>query len=145
MFNTLICPALLGMHIPTTPLRLYRKTLVLAHREELLEQATQRIASVNPGLVVDIEAGARASHELADVVVASVPTLGRKHSARINKFNPSDYKVCLPNPAQCPRILPAAFRSSQLIVIDEAHHASADTYIRMSRACHHVRWARSPH
>lgn len=83
--------------------------LVLAHREELLHQAKEKISWSNPDLTVEIEQGENyAGH--VDVVVASVPTLGRAQSTRIQKY-PPDY-----------------FNS---IVIDEAHHAAAPTYRRI--------------
>lgn len=83
--------------------------LVLAHREELLEQAKTKIEWSNPDLSIDIEQGDRhAGH--TDIVIASVPTLGRAESKRIEKYS-KDY-----------------FKS---IVIDEAHHAAAPTYRRI--------------
>ena len=83
--------------------------LVLAHRGELLVQAKEKILWSNPGLDVQTE---KAEHtaELCDVVVASVPTLGRSDSDRINKY-PKDY-----------------FKT---IIVDEAHHAAASTYKRI--------------
>lgn len=83
--------------------------LVLAHRAELLHQAKEKISWSNPHLTIEIEQGENyAGH--TDVVVASVPTLGRSESDRIQKYS-SDY-----------------FRS---IVIDEAHHSAAPTYRRI--------------
>lgn len=83
--------------------------LVLAHRGELLIQAQDKILWSNPELDVQIEkAEQHADH--CDVVVASVPTLGRAESERILKY-PKDY-----------------FKS---IVIDEAHHAAAQSYRRI--------------
>lgn len=80
------------------------KALVLAHRTELLEQARAKIRTVAPELRVELEqAGARAT-EHADVVVASVQTL---RGARLERW-PAD-----------------AFA---LVVVDEAHHATAATY-----------------
>jgi len=80
--------------------------LVLAHRAELLSQAKAKIESMNPDLSVGIEkAESRAGK--ADVVVASVQTLGRGNSDRIEGFE-NTY-----------------FRS---IVVDEAHHAAANSY-----------------
>ena len=46
----------------------------------------------------------------ADVIVASVPTLGRQNSSRILQYNPKDFKC---------------------IIIDEAHHAAAESYLRI--------------
>ncbi len=83
--------------------------LVLAHRAELLYQAKEKIGWSNPELDIQIEqADNVAGH--CDVVVASVPTLGRAESERILKY-PKDY-----------------FKT---IVIDEAHHAAAPTYRRI--------------
>ena len=63
--------------------------LVLAHREELLQQAKSKIEQSNPTLSVEIEQAQNyASH--VDVVVASVATLGRNNSERISRF-PKDY------------------------------------------------------
>lgn len=59
--------------------------------------------------MVDTEYGTKSAHSAADIIVASVPTLGRKGSKRIQKFSPRDFK---------------------LIIIDEAHHAAADSYKR---------------
>jgi len=83
--------------------------LVLAHRAELLEQAKEKILASNPHLTVEIEqADRKAGH--ADVVVASVATLGRNNTPRILEY-PKDY-----------------FKA---IIIDEAHHAAAQSYRRV--------------
>ena len=81
--------------------------LVLAHREELLDQAARTISEVHPEFKVQIEQANRKVDHDCDVVVASVPTLGRSDSDRIKKFS-KDY-----------------FKS---IIIDECHHASSKTY-----------------
>ena len=83
--------------------------LVLAHRSELLYQAKEKISWSNPELDIQIEQADNVAG-YCDVVVASVPTLGRAESERILKY-PKDY-----------------FKS---IVIDEAHHAAAPTYRRI--------------
>jgi len=83
--------------------------LVLAHRAELLYQAKEKISWSNPELDIQIEQADNVAG-YCDVVVASVPTLGRAESERILKY-PKDY-----------------FKS---IVIDEAHHAAAPTYRRI--------------
>lgn len=83
--------------------------LVLAHRAELLTQAKTKIGWSNPDLSIEIEQGENVAGH-SDVVVASVPTLGRAESERILKY-PKNY-----------------FKS---IVIDEAHHAAAPTYRRI--------------
>ena len=87
--------------------RMKKRLLVLAHREELLEQARQKFHDVDPHLAVEIEqAGKRASAE-CKVVIASVPTIGRAGSARLAALEPQDF---------------------YLIVVDEAHHAVAKSY-----------------
>lgn len=89
-----------------------KKALVLAHREELLTQARDKILTINSSLKVGIEMADQTIDPTDDIVVASVASIGRKGSSRIQKFNPDDF--CL-------------------IVIDEAHHASADTYKNVLR------------
>lgn len=69
------------------------RSLVLAHREELLEQVKEKIEAANPDLLVGIEQAARKVTADTDVVVASVPTLGRAGSDRIKKFDPADFKL----------------------------------------------------
>ena len=83
--------------------------LVIAHRAELLHQAKNKIQQMNPDLIVEIEQAENIAGKV-DVVVASVPTMGRANSDRIEKF-PKDY-----------------FKT---IIIDEAHHAAAPTYRRI--------------
>ncbi|KAJ2764610.1 DEAD DEAH box helicase, partial [Coemansia nantahalensis] len=86
------------------------KTLVIAHREELLEQAARQIKRASPHLEVHIDQARRVANPAADVVVASVATLGRAGSARLLRHDPARYKC---------------------IVIDEAHHAAAESYERI--------------
>lgn len=89
--------------------RMKKRMLVLAHREELLNQARDKILAANPRLKVGIEQANRKADAGADIVIASVPTLGRKHSSRVQRLNPDDF---------------------YLVVVDEAHHATATTYRR---------------
>ena len=96
-------------HFPGV-LKMRKRLLVLAHREELLRQAQDKFRSIDPGLKVEIEqAGARASAD-AKVVVASVPTLARGDGARLSELRPDDFSI---------------------IVVDEAHHAVARSYRRI--------------
>jgi ATP-dependent helicase IRC3 len=83
--------------------------LVLAHRSELLIQAKDKIETINKDLSVGIEqADNKAGY--VDVVIASVPTLGRESSSRIEKYPKNYFKT---------------------IVVDEAHHAAAPSYRRI--------------
>lgn len=51
------------------------RMLVIAHREELLDQAAEKIEWGNPELTVDIEQANRHASPLAEVVVGSIQTL----------------------------------------------------------------------
>ncbi|MHC5055569.1 MAG: DEAD/DEAH box helicase [Planctomycetota bacterium] len=90
--------------------RMRKRMIVLAHREELLDQAREKIVGANPELAVEIEQAGRRASEGCDVVVASVPTLGRKGSKRLAGLDPEEF---------------------YLIVVDEAHHSTAATYKRV--------------
>ncbi len=90
--------------------RMKRRMLVLAHRAELLNQARDKLLAANPALQVEIEQAGRTASESSNVVVASVPTLGRSGSARLTRLDPSQFSI---------------------VVIDEAHHATAETYGRI--------------
>jgi len=84
--------------------------LVLAHRGELLTQAKDKILKSNHGLDVQTEKAEDTAELDGDVVVASVPTLGRADSKRLFKF-PKDY-----------------FKT---VIVDEAHHSAAESYRRI--------------
>jgi superfamily II DNA or RNA helicase len=87
--------------------KMKKRLLVLAHREELLEQAREKFHDADPNLAVEIEqAGKRASADCR-VVIASVPTIGRTGNKRLAALDPDDF---------------------YLIVVDEAHHAVAKSY-----------------
>lgn len=88
-------------------LNLPGKVLVLAHREELLEQARNKLIACNPLTTVEIEQADRRASRDADFVVASVPTLGRENSKRLEALSPAEFSA---------------------IILDEAHHSSAKTY-----------------
>src|SRR5579872_2505136 len=96
-------------HFPTF-FNMKNRLLVLAHREELLLQARDKFLHIAPDLKVGIEQGTTRAPVDANVVIASVPTLGRANSARLRELNPEHFF---------------------LIVVDEAHHAVAPTYRRI--------------
>lgn len=79
-----------------------RGMLVLVHRKELVEQAAEKIRWANPWLKTHIEMGGLRAYRRADVVVASVQTLGREGSARLAKFT----------------------GRFGIVVVDECHHVS---------------------
>lgn len=82
------------------------RTLILAHREELIEQAVSKIKSTT-GISAQVEKAERKAGRNADVVVASVQTL---QGDRLEGW-PQDH--------------------FSRIVVDEAHHALSDTYRRI--------------
>ena len=90
--------------------RMKNQMLVLAHRSELLDQAQEKIRQANPNLRVEVEQAGRSADSGSHVVVASVPTLGRSGSKRLHRLDPDRFF---------------------LIVVDEAHHATATTYRRV--------------
>lgn len=89
------------------------RTLVVAHRDELIEQAAAKVREVWPGVEVGIVKGDRDDVH-ARVVVASVQTLAR--------------------PARLARLLAPTLLGSVpfgLVVIDEAHHSAATSYRKL--------------
>ncbi len=98
--KTTLFSALIGSHHQGKT----QRSLVLAHRRELLDQAYRRIGLQNDHLDIAIEGAGRSLRGDADVVVGSVQSLGRPTSTRLGDFDPS------------------------LVIIDEAHHAAASTY-----------------
>lgn len=84
-----------------------QKILVLAHRDELLVQAANKLQDANPDLIIGIEQGDRETTWMHDVVIASVPTLAARNGARLRQLYPQDFRI---------------------VIVDEAHHAPADTY-----------------
>ncbi len=90
-----------------------KRGLVLAHREELLTQARDKIALVDPDLDVEIEqAEKRATRDFGmfagarrHVVVSSVQSL---HEKRREEFSPDAFDV---------------------VIVDEAHHSTAQSYL----------------
>lgn len=84
-------------------LKVDKRWLILAHREELLNQAAEKFKTINPGVSVGIEQGQRTC-EGAQIVIASVQTMQRK---RLESFNPDEFGV---------------------IICDEAHHSVAKSY-----------------
>ena len=83
------------------------KMLVLAHREELIDQAIAKIQAENPGKRIDKEKAEHVADPVnADIVVASVASIGN----RLMKYDWSLFDK---------------------FVIDEAHHSTADSYMRI--------------
>lgn len=80
------------------------RTLVIAHTGELIKQAANKMRAVAPHLNVGIVKAEQDDHENADIVVGSVQTLARPHRRE-------------------------ALADIGFVVVDEAHHAAANTYM----------------
>lgn len=83
------------------------QTLILAHRQELVEQAARHCTNAYPTKTVEIEMGSMHASGSADITVASIQSI--VSGSRISKFNPDDFK---------------------LVLVDEAHHIVAPGYMR---------------
>src|SRR5437879_6481153 len=86
------------------------RALILAHRDELIQQAVDKLHVVDPTLPLGVVQAEQDRHD-ASIVIASVQTLSRR--TRLTRLVP-DF---------------------QTIVIDEAHHAPAPTYRRILEYC----------
>ena len=84
-----------------------RRMLVVAHREELLDQAAEKIAWANPTLMIGVEQAERHATPMDQVVVASIQTLAVSPK-RLEALSPESFAI---------------------LVIDEAHHATALSYL----------------
>jgi superfamily II DNA or RNA helicase len=82
-------------------------TLVVAHRDELIEQIVEKMRIENPDALIGVEKAERRASDECSIVVATVQTLTEK---RLEEF------------------VKRFHRRIALFVIDEAHHAAAPTY-----------------
>ncbi|KAG6035590.1 hypothetical protein E4U40_002146 [Claviceps sp. LM458 group G5] len=83
------------------------RTLILAHRRELVEQAARHCRLAYPDKTIEIEMGSLHATGAADITIASVQSITSKD--RLHKFLPSDFK---------------------LVLVDEAHHIVAPGYLK---------------
>ncbi|MFD3498810.1 DEAD/DEAH box helicase [Streptomyces sp. NPDC058678] len=81
-----------------------RRALVIAHREELIEQAAAKIRAVRPDLRVGVVKAERDEHQEADVIVASIQTLAVERRRQ-------------------------AIENIGVVIVDECHHAAARSYM----------------
>ena len=82
-------------------------TVVVAHRDELIEQLVDKFRVENPDAVIGVEKAERRASDECNIVVATVQTLAEK---RLEEF------------------VARFHRRISLFVIDEAHHAAAPSY-----------------
>jgi ATP-dependent helicase IRC3 len=91
--------------------RLPGQMVVLAHTEKLVEQNADKTQKVNPHLKVGIDMGASYYADTdSDIISASIATLGRDGSKRVERFN---------------------WNSIDKLIADEAHHSTGDSYRRV--------------
>lgn len=84
------------------------RTLILAHRRELVEQAARHCGQLYPSKTVEIEMGKLHASGVADVTVASVQSVCS--GDRVSKFDSKLFK---------------------LVFVDEAHHIVAPGYMHI--------------
>lgn len=82
--------------------------LILVHRQELVDQTIAKLHDEDPSLRIGVIKAERDEYDDVDVIVASVATLGRKN--RRERLSPT-----LVN----------------LVIVDECHHAAADSYVNI--------------
>lgn len=85
----------------------FRRILFVAHREEILGQAMRTFRAIRPMSTLGTYTGAEKTPE-ADIVFASIQALGRK--PHLHRFDPQQFDY---------------------IVVDEFHHAAAQSYRRV--------------
>lgn len=86
------------------------QTLVLAHRRELVEQAAHHVQNVYPDKRVEVEMGKQHASGAAEITVASVQSI--TSGDRLQKYDPKRFKM---------------------VLVDEAHHIAAPTYLGVLR------------
>jgi superfamily II DNA or RNA helicase len=95
-------PALLKNRLPG-------KLLFVAHRNELITQAVDKIGQWNPTLKIGVEKAESHASPDCDIIIACNASIGRKGSTRMDDF----------------------WKDISIIVIDEVHHAVADSYMNI--------------
>ena len=102
--KTVIFSHLIDRVPPPTPEA--TQTLVLAHRRELVEQAARHVRRLYPHKTVDVEMSEQHATGVAEITVASVQSI--TSGDRLLKYDPAKFK---------------------LVLVDEAHHIAAPTYL----------------
>jgi ATP-dependent helicase IRC3 len=88
------------------------KLLFIAHRNELLTQAVDKLQLWNPTLKVGLEKAENHADVDCDIIVASSASIGRANSTRMDHF----------------------WNDISVIVVDEVHHALGDSYLNILQA-----------
>src|ERR1019366_8296258 len=90
--------------------RLSGQMLILSHTEEIVKQNADKAALINPQLKIGIEMAGVYADPNSDIISASVQTLGRAGTKRLERFH---------------------WEAIDKVVVDEAHHGIADSYRRV--------------
>jgi superfamily II DNA or RNA helicase len=85
------------------------KMLFVAHRDEILQQTIDKIHTWAPELKVGLEKAEHHAASDSDVIVASVASVGRSGSTRLDHF----------------------WDDISVIVLDECHHAASDQFLNV--------------
>ena len=86
------------------------KVMFAVHMDQLAQQAAKAFHLWNPGVWVGTEMAGQTAGPMDQFVIASIPTLGRRGSDRIKKFQPDEFDA---------------------IIQDEAHIGMADSFKRV--------------
>jgi superfamily II DNA or RNA helicase len=98
-------------HIPDTMAgTLDGQTLVIVHRDELIDQNIDKLRKYNPNAKVSKEKAESFADVDAEILVASVQTLGRKDTKRTDRFN---------------------WDNITKVITDECQHATSQAYINI--------------
>jgi ATP-dependent helicase IRC3 len=89
------------------------KTLVMVHREELVDQAISSMRHWNPSLKVGKEMAEHYADTDCDVIVSCVASIGRSGATRVERFG---------------------WDNIDKIIVDECHHGIASTYMNVFEA-----------
>ncbi|KAF1992559.1 P-loop containing nucleoside triphosphate hydrolase protein [Aulographum hederae CBS 113979] len=103
--KTVVFTRLIDRIQPPTPKA--TQTLILSHRKELVEQAAHHCRNAYPSKTIEVEMASTLASGAADITVGSIASLLSRD--RIEKFVPDRFK---------------------LIIIDEAHHAVSQQYLK---------------
>jgi ATP-dependent helicase IRC3 len=89
-----------------------KRTMVLVNSDVLAKQTAKQFAKWVPGARVGTEMAESYAQPFHNIVIGSVPTLGRSGSTRLRNFPPSQFGT---------------------IIVDEAHHSIASTWRNIFR------------
>lgn len=89
-----------------------KRSLIIVNSVELVRQTAESVRNLFPDMTVEIEQGSRNNASgFADVTVATYQTL--LQPSRLQKFQPERMKA---------------------VIVDEAHHAAAPSYVHFHHA-----------